>query len=589
MEQRRPTIDELVDQINARFSSKVYGPEPIARTGRQLRAGSARPLDGAGRTDARRRAPMAQGGSPAGTRTPVVEELPDGYRAARAISRYQTTDQGRGRWLSEAELFHLQGKALEGLSDSYDYHGRFNAYYPTYNDMSDRQLRGYVSWRTRVRSGVIEPSQLSYAYLYLYELIGGIGYDDPLQGFELMRSFWRAYRAFEPGMDRYARVWLHDFVIYHGLDARLLDGSPALERDRRLLDLVRAWLPFDPALSHLLGGAERPESVETVRLPPDAAREEELFSTLSASSTYRIDRSRLYRDHPDDLRHVACAVFARMLGYCRKHRSHGYIEGSFGEPAEMGYTMFASAVFFEERRHPDAVYELDPLCTYSCTDGFWTCRRVYGGRGSSKAFGDLLRAVDQRLRAALRYEPGLREQAVPKYLARIIRQEIDAWLSWKSAHAPREISIDVSKLAGIRSAAAETREALLIDEEREEETPAGGAAPEPEEAAPPAGTDGAESGHGPSPARDGAPHDGGERTPPGLTADEAALLAALAARDDDAARAVARRARESADMLVDAINEKLFDALGDTALEFGPEGPAIVEDYREDVKGLLGL
>ena len=36
------------------------------------------------------------------------------------------------------------------------------------------------------------------------------------------------------------------------------------------------------------------------------------------------------------------------------------------------------------------------------------------------------------------------------------------------AHAPRRIEIDLSKLTGIRDAAAQTREALLVDEEREE-------------------------------------------------------------------------------------------------------------------------
>ena len=40
-------------------------------------------------------------------------------------------------------------------------------------------------------------------------------------------------------------------------------------------------------------------------------------------------------------------------------------------------------------------------------------------------------------------------------------------------------------------------------------------------------------------------------------------------------------------MLVDSINEKLFDLLGDTALEFGADGPVIIEDYQQDVRGAL--
>ena len=43
----------------------------------------------------------------------------------------------------------------------------------------------------------------------------------------------------------------------------------------------------------------------------------------------------------------------------------------------------------------------------------------------------------------------------------------------------------------------------------------------------------------------------------------------------------------SEDMMVDAINEALFDLLGDTAIEYGPDGPQIIEDYREDVEEIL--
>ena len=43
----------------------------------------------------------------------------------------------------------------------------------------------------------------------------------------------------------------------------------------------------------------------------------------------------------------------------------------------------------------------------------------------------------------------------------------------------------------------------------------------------------------------------------------------------------------SVDMMVDAINDALFDLLGDTALEFGADGPVIIEDYIDDLRGVL--
>ena len=38
---------------------------------------------------------------------------------------------------------------------------------------------------------------------------------------------------------------------------------------------------------------------------------------------------------------------------------------------------------------------------------------------------------------------------------------------------------------------------------------------------------------------------------------------------------------------VDAVNEKLYDEIGDAAIEFDGDTPQLVEDYRPDVEELL--
>ena len=45
----------------------------------------------------------------------------------------------------------------------------------------------------------------------------------------------------------------------------------------------------------------------------------------------------------------------------------------------------------------------------------------------------------------------------------------------------------------------------------------------------------------------------------------------------------------SEDMLVDGINEKLFDVVGDTIIEFGADGAQVIEDYEDEVRGVLGI
>lgn len=195
------------------------------------------------------------------------------------------------------------------------------------------------------------------------------------------------------------------------------------------------------------------------------------MAAINALSTYNLNNSRLDRGHHRDLRHVACAVYVRMARYYDTHRKTGIVASLFGEETAMPYTMFASAVFFSPNRHEDCEYRLDPIHIYRCQNGFWECMRIHGSRQKSSKLGEMMRACDQRLRLALDPTHPLKEEKVPKYLAKIIDDEIVAWLSWDAAHQPVKIDIDLSQLGHIRSAAAQTREALLIDEEREDDVP----------------------------------------------------------------------------------------------------------------------
>lgn len=562
---------------SARFSNKVYADEPILKTGRQMQ-----------------------------------NFLPDQYRKMREISRWQEDPKGgAGRWLSEAELFYRQGLLMADFEDDCPYNGTFKSYFPTYNAMSDRQLRGYFTWRAQVRRGTVEETSTSFAFLYLYELICGIGVDNPLDGFNKIKAFWDTYRAFEPGIDRFARVWLQDYAVFHGLNPELLRDSKTVIFDNALIELRRAArdLALAPTPSDL-APARRKTSEPTLPLPPDEAREERLMAAINALSTYNLNNSRLDRSHHRDLRHVACAVYVRMARYYDTHRKSGIVASLFGEETAMPYTMFASAVFFAPNRHEDCEYRLDPIHIYRCQNGFWECMRIHGSRQKSSKLGEMMRACDQRLRLALDPTHPLKEEKVPKYLAKIIDDEIVAWLSWDAAHQPVKIDIDLSQLGHIRSAAAQTREALLIDEEREDdvsveaevtiiEQPNTESAPgmtaepgemtirqdEPDE--PTVSTE--EFGvvapllvSVPTPVTP-APTDAATELAPAADAYLRALLEQNAAQT---ASAVAQSGK-SENMLVDSINEALFDLVGDTVIEFGSAGPQIIEDYEADVRGYL--
>ncbi|AEB06714.1 hypothetical protein Corgl_0600 [Coriobacterium glomerans PW2] len=518
------------------FSETIHGEEPILMTGRQMST-----------------------------------YLPDRYRRMRAISRVRQVDS-RPRWLSDGELFCLQGDFMADVVDECPYHGAFKSYFPTYSAMSDRQLRGYFTWRSAVRAGRVEDASLSFAYVYLYELINGIGVDDPLEAFSRFDSFWRAWRALNSNIDRYARIWRRDMVVYHDLDPGLIAGC------REVI--------FDGALAELDRIEPRP-----LPLPPDVERERRLLGAIETLSTYRITASRLFRDHPEDMRRCACAVYARLAQHCDRRCKLSLSENLFGRASEEPYEMFRSAVFFERNPHRRACFELDGVCSYRCERGRWTCSRKHASRSRSAKLGRIMRALDCRLRLKLDPAHPLKEGSTPKYLAKIIDREIETWLGWKRDHAPRVIDIDLSKLARIRKAAEGVCEALLVDEER---------APGPSEGLDPDETTATKD--APSdpllsrvPA---APQDGGARISRApaqaagsgpLSAEEADWLRALLDRDERARSVAQAAARISQDMLIDAINEKMLEILGDTVIECVDGSPRAIDDYESDLKEIVRI
>lgn len=539
-----PDIDKILEQLlsdprlregRAFASSRTYGDEPIIRRGSQMHGFVPEPI--------------------------------------KQLREMQVTPQGR-TW-SEARLFFEQAKLLEDFEDHAPFVGQFISYYPTYRSMNDRQLRGYFTWRGNVRRGQIEDVSTSFAYVYIYELLMGIGAEPGAKAFEALETFYRAYRAFDQAsMDRNVRPWLVDYVVDHGLDPKLAEPYTDAAHDKAI---------------SLLEGIDR---TAVLSAPPKGSRRAPLdFGTLGeaaakladavdALSTYRLKDSRLYKENPNDLAVVLLAVFIRLSRHYARTHNQGLVETLFGTRFPLRHLMYASAIHYEPAPHPDCVFELSATRRYLCKNGSWACDGYHDGGAKSAKLGDLARAVDRQLRAAIDFPAQLKDRAEPKYLVKMIDAEVADYLAYKEAHRPVVVDIDFSKLAQIRAAASVTQEALLVDEEREDAPQAEGL-----EAAvfaePPAS---AEPEPATSPAPSGDDQQNARNDAFGLTEDERALVEALLAGRP------APGAKTSADLLVDAINGKLFDLVGDTVVEFGAgDAPELIEDYADDVREALGL
>ena len=121
---------------------------------------------------------------------PAPTPKPPTPKLIRAMRSLVTTSHDY--WQSRAELFLKQARLMADYEDDFIYHGVVNQYFPTYDSLSDAQLRGYFTWRTAVRRGQIEKRGMSYASLYVYELLNLIGCSSAQDAYEKLHDFCAA-------------------------------------------------------------------------------------------------------------------------------------------------------------------------------------------------------------------------------------------------------------------------------------------------------------------------------------------------------------------------------------------------------------
>ena len=466
-------------------SSKVYQDEPITRTAAQ-----------------------------------AASFIPPQYREMRKIASALFYE-------SEARVFYEQGKFMKDFEDDCTFQGEFQRYFPTYQSMSDPPLRGYFSWRTRVRRGTIAKTSLSFVFVYLYELLNQIGVKSAEEGFYALKNFWEAYREVDAKINSYVRLWLNDYVVYNNLDKSLLDGL--LSGD------------FNGAALILLNYASHKPA--------------EVFGALNILSSYDMKSSRFYKQYPDDVEGVLFSVFFTLSNYYDKKNKKSLCETFFGKIYPNPYSMFKSAVFYHPKKHEDIVYEVNDICKYICLNGIWSCERFYCYKGKIQKIGVLLKSVDFLMRKEYGFKSTMQITEITKLLQDIVVKEVQKYRESKRKATLPKFEIDVSKLQDIRDSSLQTQNKLILED--------------PEDIGP------LENMNERADIKDTT----------SLSGDEYRLIQCLlyGMKYDDFLRAKGLMLS----VLVDAINENLFERFNDTVIAFEGENPVLIEDYIDELKRII--
>ena len=454
----------------------------------------------------------------------VEPDTPDRILEMRRLYEY-----GDGSLRQKSKNFYRQGKYMEDYTDNAPWLGVCSRYFPTYHDLNLKQLRGYFTWRTWARKGDYRPTAESFPYIYLYELLNGIGTASPLETLDRLREFEKGYLDIglgNEGMRKNLHRWMLEYAVLHDLPA---------ETARSCAD--PALMEQDHALAVLKHPGEHTDGT--------------VFDALCVLAGEKLKASPLVTGDGERGKYL----FAALWNTAMEETQGQLFTACFGERAGYPWRPLSNAVYWEEAEHAPGQYMLNASRGYSCRGGIWEETRYDPLRFDRERFCGLLHEGDRQFRKYLKAGHYLREKREEAWAAVYAEQVIHAEEAARLEASRPKINIDLTGLEQIRRDAGVTRDSLLTEEELAEST----AEPETAEK---------------EPAFDG------------LDAAHLQILVTLLHGGSAAGQLKERHLMPA--VAADTINEAFYDEIGDSVVECDGTDIILVDDYREDLERILG-
>lgn len=336
------------------------------------------------------------------------------------------------RYISREQLFVRKGKELETSQGDTAEFVPFQTYWPTYDEMQPRQLKWYLFWRTEVRSGHYPDTDLSYLFVYLYELIHGIGWVEPSEGYAQIERVWQAYRERYPKLDIYVREWLYDFsLIFHLGEVPV---NPPLIKLPRSLSMELKELEW-----------QRKFSAHTLELSWDLLRM--LIDYEAEKSRYYIEQGR------KNLRHYAPKIITLVDGYLRKTKGSRLLELFVPREKTISRYLFRSAVYDHVQYGRTREITVLPYSEHPPLRAYLT---------------QLVRLTENKLRELDGFKGRLKGVTVEPDIEQLISRYLHNEFTQREAEAAKarmpKVKINAAKLRKLKQESDEVRDMLLSEE-----------------------------------------------------------------------------------------------------------------------------
>lgn len=355
--------------------------------------------------------------------------------------------------------FYLQGKFMEEAEDNYDYEFNRKIYSPTYIDYSIDELRGYFSFRTKVRKGELNKVAASYVFIYIYELINQIGVKNPLEGFEKLLDFWIKYRLIDNCIDRYMTVWLRDYLIYYNLD-------------------------FSRNLEFPIIDINLTNKIDMLYKSIRAGNKSKVVKILGSYSSYKIFNSKFYKEYPIDYENVFYIVYNKLTEFQQKNRKTSLLERIFGNKSKLKWRPFSNAVFYYNTDHTkDMEYIINNFEKYIFENANITQETYFEHNVDRRYIGEIFQLVDSIMRKYYNYKNHIMMPKSSNIMVEIVTEVVYNYCiendkseyskkdkqkkskneEVKKDYIKKDIVINTKKFDDIRKISKITQEKLIIE------------------------------------------------------------------------------------------------------------------------------
>lgn len=494
-----------------------------------------------------------------------AEQIPP--RILEMMKLYDYTD---GSFYSRCRNFRKQGMYMADYEDDASWGDEVSRYFTTYHDLNLKQLRGYFAWRAHVRNGDFNYITPSMAYMYLYELLNGIGTSSVEESLNKMKEFEAGY-----------------------LDSGIGDALMRNNLRRWMLELaVLSDLPAAEIMQYILPATIARDGHLVALRTPQEHSDEEIFAALSALSDGKIEKSTAVTKEPARGKHLFAEVWRHMSQH---YKVDGWdiFTACFGKIRKYAWHPLGNAVYMDREDRPDKEYQVTACRKYVHADGSWYEEKYDELYFDKYKIHAVMHEADRQIRRYLKTGHYLHEKQNEEWVTPYVEAVIEADKAAIEEAAKPKITIDLSGLDKIRRDAQITRDSLLIEDEVVEPV----VEPAPVTILPPVVEEPQEIQSFESAAKPDQLVV--ENTQTSVRNDSNCAIIEFPSLDEVHGRILLSlmRGEPVADMIrdnhlmasvvTDTINEAMFDEIGDNVLECDGEEITLVEDYREDLDLML--